>query len=113
MIKRRTCSHTLADQLRTTVEHLWAVLIRQAYVSAITQGAACLVALAILVWGLRFVVHTWKHSAAGDDLLDQDVVRFWCMVAGRHVRARSFDPPHGATAHRGIDRCDVVHSADP
>jgi len=53
----------LAQRLQTTVEHLWSVLIRQAYVGTITYIPWLVVCVILLVAGRRLFRHTfplWK-----------------------------------------------------
>ena len=45
----------LCTKLGTTVEHLWTVLIRQAYISGITNIVAITIWTTVCVWSFRFI----------------------------------------------------------
>lgn len=54
----------LAEQLSTTSEHLWAVLVNHAHVSAINGLVECL--LMIVFWVVVIKAHVWLSKKEGD-----------------------------------------------
>lgn len=57
----------LCDKLGTTVEHLWTVLIRQAYISGTTNLVTILVCGLACVWSFKFVHKKTKTPPATED----------------------------------------------
>lgn len=47
----------LADKFGTTVDHLWAVLVKQAIISAATDAIIAATLIALWIWAFRFVLN--------------------------------------------------------
>lgn len=74
----------LATKLGTTIEHLWAVLIRQAYISAITDLIQDAIIISVVIVAYRLTVK-WlssKGDTSWDDWLDDRIPTLIVAVAG-------------------------------
>ncbi len=58
----RKMIEALASKLGTTVEHLWEVLIRQAYISFWTDILYYLITAAIVLFAVKFSLKAWRKS---------------------------------------------------
>lgn len=58
----RRMIEALASKLGTTVEHLWGVLLRQAYISFWTDILYYLITVAIVLFAIKFSLKAWRKG---------------------------------------------------
>lgn len=57
----------LAEKLGTTAEHLWGVLVRQAFISSAATAIALCIYAAVLIWGYHLVREKTKEDGDWND----------------------------------------------
>lgn len=63
----------LADKLGTTAEHLWAVLVKQAPIFAVTELVSDIAICGALIWLTRFMYGKYKKVKE----FDEDLSHIW------------------------------------